>query len=102
MNIGAAVKSIRNQYKLSQEELSIKSGLSQTSISQIENGIKQPSKKTIKTICSVLDVPEAVLYILGIEETDVPKSKKKIFQDLYPEIKNLASQIIGKKNSRLI
>jgi XRE family transcriptional regulator, regulator of sulfur utilization len=102
MNIGTAIKSVRNQVGLSQEQLSERTGLSQTSISQIENGVKQPSKKSIRAICRALEIPEAVLYIIGLEDTDVPPSRKKMFADLYPEIKDLAIQIIGKQKSKFI
>ena len=102
MNIGVAIKYVRNQVGISQEDLSKKCGISQTSISQIENGIKSPSKKTVKKICSVLQVPEAVLYIIGIENADIPSSRKEVFNTVFPQIKELAIQIIGKKKSKLI
>lgn len=102
MNIGIALKSVRNQLGISQEDLSKKTGISQTSISQIENGIKSPSKKTILKICSVLQIPEAVLYIIGMENSDIPNSRKEIFNELFPQIKELAVKIIGKQKSKLI
>jgi XRE family transcriptional regulator, regulator of sulfur utilization len=102
MNIGTAIKSVRTQLGFSQEELSRKTGLSQTSISQIENGIKSPSKKSINKICQTLEVPEAVLYIIGIDNSDIPASRKEMFNDLYPQIKELAIQIIGKRKSKFI
>jgi len=102
MNIGVAIKFVRNQLGISQEELSKKTGISQTSISQIENGIKAPSKKTISKICNVLQIPEAVLYIVGIENTDFPNSRKELFNELFPQIKELAVQIIGKRKSKLL
>lgn len=102
MNIGNAIKVVRTHYGLSQEDLSFKTGISQTSISQIENGVKQPSKRSIIKICSTLEIPEAILYIIGIEDSDVPPSRKKMFEKLYPDIKEIAVQIIGKRSSKLI
>jgi XRE family transcriptional regulator, regulator of sulfur utilization len=102
MNIGIAIKSVRTQLGFSQEELSLKTGLSQTSISQIETGAKSPSKKSISKICKTLEVPEAVLYIIGIDNSDIPASRKEMFKELYPQIKELAIQIIGKRKSKLI
>lgn len=46
----------------SQVELSERTGLSQTSISQIESGAKNPSKKSVKKICEAFEIPEAILY----------------------------------------
>lgn len=102
MNIGNAIKSVRTHYGISQEELSEKTGISQTSISQIENGIKQPSKRSILKICNAFEIPEAILYIIGIEDTDVPASRKKMFEKLYPDIKDIAVQILGKRNTTLL
>lgn len=94
MNIGLAIKTVRTRSGMSQEHLSKTSGLSQTSISQIENGIKQPTKKTIGKLCKVLKVPEALLYIIGLENTDVPSSRKKMYEQIFPEIKQLAQKLI--------
>jgi transcriptional regulator with XRE-family HTH domain len=95
MNIGVAIKTVRQETGMSQVELSKQTGLSQTSISQIEQGVKQPTKKSIERICKALQIPEAVLYIIGIDESDVPTRRKQMFQKLYPEIRSLAIQIIG-------
>jgi transcriptional regulator with XRE-family HTH domain len=85
---------------VSQEELSEKAGISQTSISQIENGKKNPSKKNIQKICKVLKIPEAILYVLAIESSDVPKDRKQIFDDVYPDLMELMGKILGEHNSR--
>ncbi len=102
MNIGIAIKTIRTHFGISQEDLSLKTGISQTSISQIENGLKNPSKRTIKKICDVFQIPEAIVYIIGVDHSDVPESRKKIFDQLFPQIKELAIQIIGNRKSKLI
>jgi transcriptional regulator with XRE-family HTH domain len=98
MEIGVTIKTIRKQANMTQEELSAVTGLSQTSVSQIESGHKRPSKTSLKKICDALDVPEAVVYILALEDSDVPASRKKMFNKLYPDIKSLALQLLeGKK-----
>src|SRR5689334_18706145 len=95
MNIGNAIKQVRTHYGLSQIDLSTKTGISQTSISQIESGAKNPSKRSIEAICKALEIPEAILYVLGMEDLDVPTSKKGVYNDLYPAMKEFAIQIIG-------
>ncbi len=102
MNLGVAIKSVRRQLGITQQELSEKSGISQTSLSQIENAVKRPSNKTIQSICHVLEVPEAVLYILAMQDTDVPSDKKNVYDMLFPSIKNLALQIVGNENREII
>ena len=87
---------------ITQHELAEKSGISQTSLSQIENAVKRPSNKTIRSICAVLEVPEAVVYILAMQDTDVPMNKKGVYDMLFPSIKNLALQIVGTENQVII
>ncbi len=72
------------------------SNISQTALSQIENNKKRPGGNTLRKICKGLDIPEAVLYIMALDESDVPESRKEIFTLLYPSIKNLALEIAGK------
>jgi len=102
MNLGKAIKQIRQHFGVSQVELSKRTGISQTSISQIEGGIKNPSKRTIAIICKEFEIPEAVLYLMGMDEADVPPSRKNIYQQLYPAMKDFAIQLIGKKKSGLL
>ena len=102
MNIGNAIKQVRLHYGLSQIELSSKTGISQTSISQIEGGVKNPSKRSIKAICDALEIPEAILYVLGMEDLDVPSARKSIYEQLYPAMKDFAIQLIGKRKSKIL
>jgi transcriptional regulator with XRE-family HTH domain len=102
MNIGNAIKQVRMHYGLSQVELSSKTGISQTSISQIEGGIKNPSKRSIKAICDALEIPEAILYVIGMEDLDVPSTRKHIYDQLYPAMKDFAIQLIGKRKTKVL
>lgn len=95
MNIGSAIKTIRIKSNLTQVELAKRCQLSQTSLSQIENNNKKPSARTIKKICEVLEVSESIIYILAMENIDVPASRKKIYEVLFPAITAMALQIVG-------
>ena len=92
---------IRKQLGVTQEELSRITSISQTSLSKIESGTK-PSEKNLKKICAALEVPPSVIYIMGMEESDVPVSKKKMYDLLFPSIRNLALEIVGSSNKKLI
>lgn len=102
MNIGIAIRSIRRQLDITQYELADRCNISQTSLSQIENGVKRPSTRTIKKVCEVLDVPESIIYILGMQDTDVPNSRKDVYEMLFPSIKNLALQIVSDEHKHLV
>jgi len=102
MNIGSAIKSIRKKLGIPQWDLAEKCGLSQTSLSQIENNQKRPSPKTIAKLCAVLEIPESIIYIVAMEDVDVPESKKRAYQLIYPSIKNLAMQMVNSEHRNLI
>lgn len=54
MKIAENLKKIRESRNLSQAELAVKSGVSQTLITHIENGLKIPSLATCFSIAEVL------------------------------------------------
>ena len=102
MNIGLAIKSIRKKLSITQYELADRCQLSQTSLSQIETGIKRPSQKTLSKVCTVLDIPESIIYIVAMQEADVPPSKKNIYDLVYPSIKSLALQMVSAEHMGLV
>jgi len=102
MNIGAAIKSIRKKMGITQYELTEKCDLSQTSLSQIETGLKRPSQRTITKVCSVLDIPESIIYIVAMQESDVPASKRGVYDLVYPSIKSLALQMVSAEHMDLV
>jgi len=58
---GAKIKSMRLQKVMSQEELSSKTGLHRTYISDIERGVRNVSLKNIEKIAKALSVSPDVL-----------------------------------------
>jgi transcriptional regulator with XRE-family HTH domain len=102
MNIGLAIKSIRRKLAITQYDLAEKCELSQTSLSQIETGVKRPSQKTINKICRVLDIPESIIYIVAMQEADVPPSKRGVYELVYPSIKSLALQMVSAEHMDLV
>lgn len=89
MNIGKTIRLLRRKKNLSQYEFSVLCGLTQTSLSQIETGApSQPSKRNLERICKALKVPEYLLYLLSMEEKDVPKFKRELYKVLFPAIKD--------------
>ena len=102
MNIGLAIKSIRKKLSITQYELAEKCNISQTSLSQIETGVKRPSQRTITRVCNVLDIPESIIYIVAMQEADVPPSKKGVYELVYPSIKSLALQMVSAEHVNLV
>lgn len=60
------LKKIRNQKKLSQEQLALESGLDRTYISLLERGMRQPSLKTIFLLSSALEIHPAELVRIDV------------------------------------
>lgn len=102
MNIGIAIRNIRKKIGITQYEFAGKCEISSTSLSQIENGVKHPSTRTIKKMCEVLEIPESVVYILAMQETDVPGKRRRAYEMLFPIIRNMALQIIGSDHDEII
>lgn len=94
MKIGSAIKITRVERGLSQGELAALLEISQTSLSQIENDVKQPSKTTLSKISKVLKVPEVYFYVLSIAKEDVPEGKKELYDIMYPSIQDMVKKLV--------
>ena len=91
MNIGKVIRDLRVKKNLTQQQLAESSGITQTSLSQIESGVTRPSPKTLKLVGKQLGVPEVFIYLLSIEAKDVPLSKREAYDILFPSIEKLFS-----------
>jgi XRE family transcriptional regulator, regulator of sulfur utilization len=69
MNIGNSIKIIRKKRKISQSKLAIMTGITQAALSGIESG-KRPNETNLKNICTALQVPESLVYLMGIGKDD--------------------------------
>jgi transcriptional regulator with XRE-family HTH domain len=101
MHIGQAIKTVRQTLGVSQRKLSEMIVVSPTSLSQIERGIKRPSPKTLKSISDKLNVPEAVFYVLGLDEKDVSPAKKQLFKHIFPAVQGLMLELVGEEHAVL-
>lgn len=96
MNIGNAIKEIRKEKGLSQQQLADAAHITQAALSGIENG-KIPNPGTLKRLSKVLEVPESLIYAMSMEKTDVPEQKRVLYDSLFPVIKDLIMQIATKE-----
>ena len=91
--MGEAVKLLRLKKKIKQRELSKLCNISQTYLSQIENGKKEPTFSIIKKIGDQLCVPLPVILFMSLNEKDVPDGKKEFFIVLNPMIQKMIEKI---------
>lgn len=68
MKVGQKVKAERERLGLTQEELAHRVGISQSSITAIENDRRSPNGPNRKKLANVLGVPESYLVNDTIEE----------------------------------
>jgi len=79
MNIGATIKQLRKEKGMNQTEFGNKVDITQATLSQIENGQTAPHKTTLKRICEVLEIPQELLYMMSVEEDNIPKEKRELY-----------------------
>lgn len=84
MNIGEKVKSLRKQSNMSLRELAQNTGLSKTTLSDLENGTKNPSLDTVEKIATAFGLTSADL----LQKTDNP-------EDLVSSAKNSSSELLA-------
>ncbi len=79
MNIGKAIKSVRNTKGLSLDALAEKSGVTKSMIWDIEKGRKSPTINTLNPICEALGIPLSCLVFLATPkgEIGIPKKLQK-------------------------
>lgn len=87
MDIGNAVKMLRQRKNISQKELSSMCGISANALCSIESGNTFPSKSTITKICDALDIPASYLLLFSISENDIPENKRILYKTLCESIK---------------
>lgn len=81
MNLGAAISRLRKKYcpDLNQGEFARKVGITQTSLSLIENG-KKPNYDTLERIAKAMDIPLPFITWEALEETDISEGSRIHFE----------------------
>ncbi len=60
--LGLRIRELRNQRRMSQEELAFQAGISAAHLGQIERATKNPTVDTVGKIASALGVPVVALF----------------------------------------
>lgn len=84
MNIGEKVRSLRKQSNMSLRELAQNTGLSKTTLSDLENGTKNPSLDTVEKIATAFGLTSSDL----LQKADHP-------EDLVSSAKNSGSELLA-------
>lgn len=92
MNLGKAIKSLRQQQGIRQNSLAESCDISQTYLSQIENNAKEPNISTLKVIAKELKVPLPVLFFLSLDESDIKPEKRNAYNHIVPSLKSMIAE----------
>lgn len=88
MNIGNVIRRIRQEKKLTLEELAFQIGTDATNLSRIERGIQNATPDLLEKIASALELPISSLYLMveqniepyAIEAAELKNAKKRLNQ----------------------
>ncbi len=93
MDLGGIIKKLRKHQGLNQTDFAKECGITQATLSLIENNENAPSKSTLENISKSLRVSEPLLYLLSVERKDIPKENAKIYDLFFPSIKEIMVKI---------
>lgn len=95
MTYGEALHRVRKSKRINQGDLAKRVGITQSYLSQIERGKKNPTINTLTDISKELNVPLGVIMWLSVSEKDVSENKKEAYNKLKPTFDVLVSDLFG-------
>lgn len=87
MELGTTIRELRKKKGIKQGDFAEKIGISSTSLSHIETNQTRPKKSTLEAICKELEIPYHLLYLLSLNEEDVPEGNEKLYKMMFPQLK---------------
>lgn len=100
MNIGKGFKDARKENKVSQFNLFKDSGLTITSIVNLENNHTFPRELTLRKISDSLKITPDYLLLLSIEDTSVLEEDKIAFEIYFKNLKKLMKKFNDTLNGK--
>lgn len=95
MNLGSSIRKLRRQAGKTQGVFAMECKISQTYLSQIESNKKDPNLATLKCIAEKLNTSLPVLFFLSMDVEDVAESKKEVFMQIEPIVKNALNELLS-------
>lgn len=89
MNIGQAIKTLRQKRNMTQGDLASRIGMSVNAVSSWELGKSFPPKESVNLVCEAFGIPESYLMLACLEEKDVPEDKRTVYRALMEPLKNI-------------
>lgn len=79
--IGDKIKQYREQKRLSQKDFAEKIGVSNSRVSNWENGLNRPDCDLLRKICEVLCVSPSELLDIHLDTEELTKHEKRLIQN---------------------
>ncbi len=80
MDIGQAIKTLRQKQGMTQAQLAEKCGISHNAVCSLETGKSYPPRATVERLCQAFDIPSSYLLISAVEEEDFPEEKRVLYR----------------------
>jgi len=93
MNIGIALLKARKDKGFRQTEVAKRTKLSQTYLSQIENGSKIPSIEVIEKLSKEYGIPFPIMMWFSLTENDIKKDKLLVYRAIKPTMDNMIDSL---------
>ena len=82
ISLGAQIRTLRNEQNLKISDLADMTGLTSSTISQVERALISPSIASLKKICDALNIPLGYLF----EDADSSNVQKPAAQEVSPKV----------------
>ena len=94
MNVGQAIKILRQQNGMTQAQLAEKCGMSTNAVCSLETGRAYPPRATVERLCEAFAIPQSYFLMSSIEESDFPEDKRILYGTLLEPLRN---ELLNKK-----
>ena len=95
MKFGTTIRLLRSRSGKSQAEFADLLAITQSYLSQLENDHKDPSVSLLKRLSDATGVPEPVILLLSLSESDIPTNKRRAYNELKKPILDFMTEVFG-------
>ena len=100
MTIGQKLKEIRKQDSLKQGVVAKALGISQTYLSQVESGKRNPSTSLLDRMAAYYSMPLPVLIWAALTEDDVTPNKREFYKSVKPIVDAIVKELFTEKKRK--
>ena len=82
MTVGESIRIVRTKAGLKQGDLADKAEVSQSLISLIENGRREPTVQLVARLCEAMEVPPQLVFLMACEPPEGEERYRAVFEKL--------------------